>query len=257
MKKILIFSLIFISLHASNVQNYEMIEENVLIDSSLINASVEQGTFTVIDSTVDAFVLGQVGDKNEIRNSSITNSTLMQGTVDLNQSIVLRSSFYSNNELLNSSIENNSVVEQGTLDMQSGTLNDSSLLLVNLIDGASIRNSTVSQSEIDIYNSTVENLTLESRHTIDDGFSAVSITDSVVTQGRFSVVGNSSLDSSVVTLQSRISGTVINNSIVNLCGLSISNGVTVSGNTIQQTCNLNNTTVNGVNLSIGMTTITK
>jgi len=255
MKKLLLLFLMLVSLNATQVKDIVVIQENVVTDTQMNDSTVKQGEITIENSTVQDSVFGRAGDKNEIKNSIINDSNILQGTIDINNSTVLRTNFYSSNEILNSTVENNSSVTQGTLTVESGTLEDSTIDLVNSINNATISQSTISQSEITIDTATVQNLTLMNTHSIGDALGSVTITDSLVTQGRLSVIGNSTLDNTVITLQSSIENTSIINSNVDLCGVYISNGATVSGNNITETCSLNNVNIHDASVSMGVTTI--
>lgn len=255
MKKLCLLFFILVSLNATEVKDTVVIQENVVKDSQLINSTVRQGDINIVNSTIHNSVFGKAGDKNEIKNSTITDSSVSQGTVDINNSTVLRTNVYSTNEIVQSTIENNSSVIQGTLTMESGSLEDSRFELDNSITGAFIRQSSVSQSEIIIDSSSVKNLILNETHSIEDMLGSVTIEDSQVTQGKLSVIDNSTLDNAVITLQSSIDNTNITNSNVDLCSVYISNGATVSGQNISETCSLSNMNIHNAILSVGVTTI--
>lgn len=255
MKRILVLFLILTSLNATQVRDLDIIQENVVKDTQMSNTIVNQGEVHIENSMVQDSIFGRSGDKNEIKDSVISNSAILQGIVDINDSTVVRSNFYTSNEISNSTIENNSTIIQGTITVTSGIVEDSNIDLVNSINNANINQSSISQSEILIDTSTVQNLTLTNTHSIGDTLGSVTISNSLLTQGRLSIVGNSALANTVITLQSSIENSNIVNSHVDLCSVYISNGATVSGNTITETCSLNNVNIHDASVSMGITTI--
>lgn len=252
MRYLIMLALIGISLHAE-VSDLTVTMQNSSTDSHLSSALVSQGTVDIKnDSTVQNVIIGKEDSKNILLESSIDNSILKQGVVEVNGSSLLRSSFYSYNEVIESDIKNSSIVKQGLIVIRNNaTVKESTFLLQNSIEGANIENSTVSQSAIDIDDSMVDNISMSGHHTIYNESLSLSIINSELHQGKLSLHGDSSITNSHIDMNSHINNSNINNSSIDICGISISNGSNLNNSSITNQCFLDDSTINNATLIQG------
>jgi len=254
MKRVIMFTLLSFSLHAGGVTNLSVTEKNQILENSQINeATVRQGEINVKgDSTLLDVQVGDAQSQNLISATTIEHSELQQGGLDVNGSKLLHTEILVNNQLLESHIKTGSHVKQGTVKItDNGEIKESSFSLSNTINGATIDNTTLSQSEIIVEHSTVEGLTFTGVHTITNESESISIINSDVTQGKLSVIGNSSLTNSTIDMQSNIEDTAISNSSVDLCSIYLSSGANVNGANIHGECSMTESTIVGANVTQG------
>ena len=254
MKKILMLSLMVIYANA-DVTDLTIHQENILKNSQVSNSNIKQGEINMRDSTVSELMVGLVDNKNlsKIDNVYIIDSQVSQNIVDINQSDVSRTNFYSDSEIINSRIEDDSVVTQGTLHVtHSGILQSSTFTLTSSINDARIEDSsTVSQNEIEINHATIDNLLMSGMHTIHNDSGSVSMVNSTVTQGKLSVIDNSTLENSTINMTSSIDKTSLTDATVDLCSIYIRNGANVSNVDIDGTCSMDSVQITGANVVQG------
>jgi hypothetical protein len=259
MKKLIMLSLMMVLVDA-DIVNLSVSQENSSKNSQVERSHVTQGEVNILDSTVDTLVVGSVGNTNrsKIENSFIMDSDVFQNSVDIDDSRVLSTNFFSDSEISdNTHIENNSTVIQGALKAYNkAEITNSTFTLSSKIQNASIRNSTLSQNEMSINNkATVASVTMTGTHTIHDNTGVVNIVNSTVTQGKLSVVENSTLKNSTINMESSIDESIINDSSVDLCSVYVRNGVIVEGVTINGVCTMQGATITGATVVQGSVVI--
>lgn len=241
MKTVIMLSLMITLGVSTEVTNLTISQKNSIKNTQTIDSRLRQGDVNIIDSTVEDVTIGTVDNQNisKIEQSHIINSDVSQNIVDINRSSLIRDNLYLDSEISNTHIENGSTVIQSSLKVSAGgTVEDSTFRLDSSIRDAVINNSSISQNEIDVENATVDNLLMSGTHTIHNDTGTVTITNATVTQGKLSVVGNSRLQDSTISMSSSIDESVIENSSVNLCSVYITNGANVSGANINGTCTM-------------------